>query len=356
MSPFSRTTVASLFSAGLYVVVQAAEPGAEPFVQGTLTLNGKTYRAVCNCNEGVTDVERRLAQIAPLCNPSKVKIHQDHSSAIGLTAAEVRVNWGQPSDVTFGRVKENHFSCMDDRITEASLSTPGGDLGEFTLALAASGIPYDEATVTSLLSNYLATIPSDRLFYHCTDEAAMSSFDRSLGVEGLDLSQPDPALQSDIKAALSQPRNIGDSHFRNMVKNPSWYHVGRELPLVTMKAFLNVAWDKTNPNSKKVYLDVLNGRSDPKAFIEIASTQECELSGVAPLLPPKTRVTQALFSHLSAASDRRKEQAEFFIQSGYSSLSVEELRSRMDRYGAQWLETTGTLLARGLPFYRMTYV
>nr|CEL74781.1 TPA: hypothetical protein BN1205_025040 [Toxoplasma gondii VEG] len=231
MSPFSRTTVASLFSAGLCVVVQAAEPGAEPFVQGTLTLNGKTYRAVCNCNEGVTDVERRLAQIAPLCNPSKVKIHQDHSSAIGLTAAEVRVNWGQPSDVTFGRVKENHFSCMDDRITEASLSTPGGDLGEFTLALAASGIPYDEATVTSLLSNYLATIPSDRLFYHCTDEAAMSSFDRSLGVvsrtmalvlsngrsglqEGLDLSQPDPALQSDIKAALSQPRNVTSPYLR----------------------------------------------------------------------------------------------------------------------------------------------
>ncbi|CBZ53318.1 conserved hypothetical protein [Neospora caninum Liverpool] len=123
-----------------------------------------------------------------------------------------------------------------------------------------------------------------------------------------------------------------------------------------MKAFLNVAWDKTNPSSKKVYLDVLNGRSDPKAFIEVATTQECELSSVAPLLSPKLRTTQALFSHLNATSDRRKELAEFMTQNGYSSLSPEELRSRMDRYGAQWLETTGAVLARGLPFYRMTYV
>lgn len=53
--------------------------------------------------------------------------------------------------------------------------------------------------------------------------------------------QPDPSLQSDIKTALAQSRNvrldgdnvlalytalpsqIGDSHFRNMIKNPSWY-------------------------------------------------------------------------------------------------------------------------------------
>ncbi|CBZ53319.1 conserved hypothetical protein [Neospora caninum Liverpool] len=198
MSFFSRITVASLFSAGLYVVVQAAEPGAEPFVQGTLTLNGKTYRAVCNCNEGVTDVERTLAQIAPLCNPSKVKIHQDHSSTIGLNAAEVRANWGQPSDVTFGRVKEQHFSCMDDRVTEASLSTPGGDLGEFALALAASGIPYDEATATALLSNYVASIPSNRLFYHCTDEVALSSFDRSLGIVSITVTH----MESRFRAAL----------------------------------------------------------------------------------------------------------------------------------------------------------
>ncbi|PFH38722.1 hypothetical protein BESB_010640 [Besnoitia besnoiti] len=123
-----------------------------------------------------------------------------------------------------------------------------------------------------------------------------------------------------------------------------------------MKALLNVAWDKSNPSSKKVYIDVLNGKSDPKAFIEVATTQDCEESGVAPLLSPKTRATQALFSHLNAVNDRRKELAEFFTQNRYSSLSPEEFRSRMDRYGFQWLETTGAALARGLPVYRMTYV
>ncbi|PFH38721.1 hypothetical protein BESB_010630 [Besnoitia besnoiti] len=182
MAPFRYVTFAAALSVGLCAVAQALEPGAEPFVHGTLTLNGKTYRAVCNCNEGMTDVEKTLAQVAPICNPSKVKINQGHSSAIGLNAADVRANWGQPSDVTFARVKERYFSCLDDRTTEPSMSTPGGDLGEFALALAVSGVPYDEATATTLLSNYLATTPQNRLFYHCTDEAALSIFDRSLGI------------------------------------------------------------------------------------------------------------------------------------------------------------------------------
>ncbi|PHJ25687.1 membrane protein [Cystoisospora suis] len=355
MGCFSRVTVAAL-AAGLCAVARAAEPGSEPFVQGTLTLNGKTYRAVCNCSEGMTDVERKLAEVAPICNPSKVKIHQDHSSAIGLNAAEIRANWGQPADVTFARVKEHHFSCLDDRITEPTLCTPGGDLGEFTLALAVSGVPYDEATATTILSNYVATLPPNRLFYHCTDEAALASFDRSLGIEGLDLMQPDPSLQADIKTALAQPRNIGCSHFRNMVKNPSWYAPHLYLPLVAIRAFLNVAWDRNNPSQKKMYVDVLNGKSDPKAFVEVATTEDCEESGIAPLLAPKTRTSQALFSHLNAVNDRRRELANFFTQNGYSSLSAEEFRSRMDRYGFQWLETTGSALARGLPFYRMTYV
>lgn len=31
----------------------------DPFIQGTLKLNGKTYRAICNCNQGKKKTVRK---------------------------------------------------------------------------------------------------------------------------------------------------------------------------------------------------------------------------------------------------------------------------------------------------------
>lgn len=66
---------------------------------------------------------------------------------------------------------------------------------------------------------------------------------------------------------------------------------------------------------------------------EIATTEDCEAAGVAPLLRARGRQARALISHMNAVSARRKELAAFFTKNGFCSLSAEELASRMDRYG-----------------------
>ncbi|OEH76769.1 hypothetical protein cyc_06078 [Cyclospora cayetanensis] len=177
-------------------------------------------------------------------NPSNVKIHQDKSAAGGLSASEVRSIWGQPSDATFANVSESHFACLDDRVTAPSLYTPGGDLGEFALALTACGTAPNDAIILQILNAYVASVPGTRKFYHCTDDEALEHMESYLGVEGLDMFSPDPPTQAEITKALEQPRNVrffalltntlaahpivlhikvGDVHFRSMMKNPGWY-------------------------------------------------------------------------------------------------------------------------------------
>ncbi|KAL8435278.1 hypothetical protein Efla_002533 [Eimeria flavescens] len=338
----------------------------DPFIQGTLKLNGKTYRAVCNCNQGnskasavspipatahllswrksclcgepvqvfVQLIERRC-EARRNSNPSKVKIHQDKSADGGLSASDVRTVWGQPADATFTTVSETHFACLDDRISAPSLYTPGGDLGEFALALTACGTAPSDAVILQMLNAYVASLPSDRKFYHCTDDEAVEHMESYLGLEGLDLFSPDPPTQAEVSKALEQPRNVGDVHFRSMMKNPGWYHVEKGVSVAVMKAFFSLLWDAENPNQPRMQLDVLPGRHGPQAFLEIATTEDCEAAGVAPLLRAHSKQARALISHMNAVNSRRKELAAFLTKNGFCSLSVEELASRMDRYGAR---------------------
>jgi len=42
---------------------------------------------------------------------------------------------GHPKELTYVNVADQHFSCLDGRTENAVLATPGGDAGEFILAL-----------------------------------------------------------------------------------------------------------------------------------------------------------------------------------------------------------------------------
>merc|ERR1719408_841490 len=107
------------------------------------------------------------------CDISKVKIRQDHNGQSGLTLMDVGAIYGglalskaQREMVTLGSVAMTSLQCLDDRVTEPSIGTPGGDLGEFILALSsylaerdASGeaMPTQEV-VDALLQKYVESV------------------------------------------------------------------------------------------------------------------------------------------------------------------------------------------------------
>jgi len=331
----------------------------------------------CNCDKAA-QVSQSVAD-SKTCSVSKVTVHQDHTANAGITLSAVSAIWGntalskeQREKVTLRKVSETSFHCMDDRVTQASLFTPGGDLGEFILALSSylqerdpSGqmLPSQEV-VDALLGKYLETVPSGRPMVHCTDDRAIAHLEAQMPLENLDLSSPPDVSKASLLKMLTEVENHGDSHMRLMLKKPEWFQLNQFLVPMVVKSFYHLLWqqnsDPKSPlhQSPKLKLEVLVGDSNPQGFLEVSSGKVCNGDGMAPMLTPRTPQRAVLISHLDAVSLRREEFAAFFTRIANASprkINPKQLGQRLDRHGWLALETTGSRVAAGLPFYTLTY-
>ena len=93
------------------------------------------------------------------------------------------INLQTPSKQPYRPPSSHFFSCSDSRVSHPGLFTPGGDLGEFIIALASlekaqetKNVVFQQQDVTSMLSDYLSSM-TDRsgktMFYACTDDDAL---------------------------------------------------------------------------------------------------------------------------------------------------------------------------------------
>lgn len=314
----------------------------------------------CKCDESM---------VSSTCSVSKVTVHQDHAANVGISLAGVSAVWGsstlspeQREKVTLRKVAETSFMCLDDRVTQPSLFTPGGDLGEFILALSSylqerdpTGrmLPSQEV-VDALLSKYLQNIPESRPMVHCTDDRAISHLEAEMPLENLDLTAPPDHAKASLLQKLTEVENHGDSHIRLMLKQPEWFQLNEYLVPMAVKSFYRLLW-QSNP---KLKLEVLVGQSDPMGFLEVSSSELCHSGGVAPMLTPRSQQRSVLISHLDAVSLRRQELAAFFTRIANASprkINKDQLHQRLDRHGWLALETTGSRIANGLPFYTLNY-
>merc|ERR1719506_1357432 len=174
---------------------------------------------------------------------------------------------------------------MDDRVTKASIFTPGGDFGEFVLALASylqerdpteQMLPTQEV-VDELLMKYLETIPSSRPMIHCTDDRAIQHLEAEAPLENLDLRSPPDHAKASLLKQLTEVENHGDSHIRLLLKKPEWFQLSEYLVPMAVKSFYTLLWQQnSDPKSplyqqSKLKLEVLVGQSDPVAFLEVSS-------------------------------------------------------------------------------------
>jgi len=217
---------------------------------------------------------------------------------------------------------------MDDRVTQASLFTPGGDLGEFVLALSSylqerdptGQIRPSQEVVDALLEKYLETVPSTRPMVHCTDDRAISHLEAEMPLENLDLGAPPDHAKASLLKMLTEVENHGDSHIRLLLKKPEWFQLNQYLVPMVVKSFYHLLWQQnTDPKSAlakspKLKLEVLVGKSDPQGFLEVSSGEVCHGGGLAPMLTPRTPQRAVLISHLDAVSLRRAEFAAFFTR------------------------------------------
>ncbi|CAE7190338.1 Osgin1, partial [Symbiodinium pilosum] len=282
----------------------------------------------------------------------------------GLSAQDVAARFGGPSlseeqrhRVSLLRAADATLACLDDRVTEPALTTPGGELGEFTTALAAylqekdgsSRSPPNQEVVDSLLGRYVESVPASRPVVFCTDERALKRIASELPTTNLDLNAPSPHLQAaGLLDKLTEPNSQGDSHFRLLLEDPGRYEVHPQLAPMVLRAFYRLMWNQNqDPDqraSPKLRLRVFSGEPDPQAFLEVSCQGACHdaLAAVAPGAGP------ALTSQLDAPTPRRKELAAFFARTSRSTprkVSEQSLAERIDQLALLALESTGSRVA-----------
>lgn len=120
----------------------------------------------CPCQEGSVPPQSLIETASHnLHRLSSVEIRQEHQGSGGLSLPELHERYGsvELSEEQRHRalvLANSSLDCLDDRVDQPVLATPGGELGEFALALAAymqekdSHNSPNQEVVDSLFANY----------------------------------------------------------------------------------------------------------------------------------------------------------------------------------------------------------
>jgi len=317
---------------------------------GNVTYNSEDYQVSCECDEqGIVEIEEVK------CKPTKIKLVQNQE---GEGASYEEISKKLEGDFAYAEVTRSSFSCLDGRITEEALGAPGGDAGEFVLGLIVyediTGKQLSEEEVQSTLEKYLECMgPS--YFYMCTDADSVDHIEKELAVEDIEILSPQESLQEDILEVIDEPSNIGDLHLRLLIEYPDLYSVNSEVVNYFIKAFYKILWDKENPLSELLYLEVLEGSHKETAFLEITTNKECLNEQVAPLVLPKDEDLSVFVNHLEAVLIRRSQTADFFSQN-LEGVSFNRMLKRLNHHGVLFLDVTGSYISKELPFYTAAFV
>lgn len=333
----------------------------------------------CQCPSG--GMGSRILSDSDLCELSQVSLRRDDHNNSGLATEEVTALFGngvmsqeQREKMVLANIALTSFDCLDDRLTQPSLSTPGGDLGEFILALAAyfrhmdpeHAHPPSQELVDMLFHDYLMTLPGSRPLVHCTDDYAINQIKAALAAENFDLNFPlDDINTTGLFNKLLDVDGQGDSHIRMMLKQPHWYELDGHIVPRVLTSFYTSLWAQNQDKNSSLYrsgklkLRVLHGVSNPQAFIEVSVNRDCLAHGVAPMLTPHQDGRHpVLVSHLDAVKTRREELADFFVRIANVSpfkTSKAVFFQHVDYFGLVALDVTGAQMAAHLPLYHISY-
>lgn len=331
-------------------------------IQGKIRINDIMYNTICDCSGGAISDHPESIE----CDPSQLKIHEDKSGE-GLSFDSIRKIIGSPGDLTYVNVAETHFSCIDGRISDGVLATPGGDAGEFILALhiyedmlGGFNRQLTQEAVDRFFVGYLKYMKQEK-FYMCTDDGAIEHLEADSGLEvNIDLLRnPPEANKKDLLSFLMKPENTGCAHIKRMLRMPDFYSIRLEIVQMFLTSFYKVLWNGDSSLKGRLRLDRLVGQHKEAAFLEVRSNEACKTAQIAPLIKQKNEAGQIYTNHIDAVSIRRMELAKYFVNEvnhHQEPLDVETMHHRLNKHGLAFLEVTGSYIAKNLPFYTLNFV
>lgn len=286
----------------------------------------------------------------------------DPALSVEEHVATARVEWTKLAELLLDRPE----SCVDGRDEHAVVGTPGGDAGEFLLALAAlegvRGEPLEDAEIERLFDAYLDAFGG---FYLHTDEHALHHAKAEMAkVPELaryakrirhDLPAPPRAIRDAVLDHLVRPDNVGCGHLRLMLKHPDDYLVRRSLVQTVLRGYFERLFDG-QPGLEFV---VLEGGHAEAAVVTVLVDRDVESYSSIPTIVPRHAGTQVFVYHPQVAAYLRHQEARFLLDVhdwlvGHD-VDAETMYQQIAAIAAVQLDATLGHLAEGLPVFEVRF-
>jgi rhodanese-related sulfurtransferase len=294
-----------------------------------------------------------------------------------LTQAHIERHVGDPSQVRWARLAAllltGRRSCVDGRDEQGVIGTPGGDAGEFLLALASvenvTGKAFDEKAVEELLFQEVEVF--GRFYMHTDTQAwgrlvAAVAADKRLADAGLPaaedeagwhtfLDHPPVEARAVVLEHLINPAHMGCGHLKLMLTRPEDYGVRPALVRAFLSAYHNLRWQGV----MELEFITLEGVHDEAAVLTVFVEEDLWDMASIPLVSPSVGPRQVFVAHPQVAAKHRDHYVEFFRRLPQwvtlESHQVEPLRKEMNDLANRQLGHTLKNLANGLPIFEARF-
>lgn len=263
-------------------------------------------------------------------------------------------------------------SCVDGRDDHGVIGTPGGDTGEFALALAAyeavTGVTLEQQHIDALVQAWLDTFGR---FYLHSDTPTVNTLIPKLRadprltklLEPLTqpmhwrtfLRGPPEAAREPLLDWYMKPEAMGCGHLKLMALHPETYGVRPGLVAQVLRAFWTTRW-KGAPEPEYV---VLGGSHGEGAVVNVTLDEKLWTFSRVPLLSPSVDGLQMFVNHPQVARQLRSHVAEFLLRVEALLPAVPSQRNalveKVYELGQRHLEATLGVLASGLPMFEVQF-
>lgn len=311
---------------------------------------------------------KRRGQLSPL--PPWAK--GDAKQAFSLEEIDEHV--GHPRSVRWIKLAaflvNGRLSCVDGRDHVAVVGTPGGDAGEFVLALGAleklSGTPLSQEAIAGLLRRRLEAF--GRFAFHTDTHAG----DRQIAairadpriapaVAGMSdplqwrrfFAAPPLEVRGALAELMSNPAHVGCGHLRLTIQHAAKWGVREGLTQAVLRAAVDQRW----AGAQELEITPLPGGHNEGAVVNVHVADELDAFSLVPLVAPSISGRQMFVNHPDVASFLRRQTARWLSQQHDlcgKPPSAAALFEEMQRLHQQQLLATLGELAAGLPIFDVT--
>jgi len=295
----------------------------------------------------------------------------------GLTIEQVEAHIGDPLSVRWIKlaalVLHAHLSCIDGRGDRGILGTPGGDAGQFILALAATEAilerSLDAHTIAGLLERRIDALGG--LYMH-TDHQAWSASLESMRVDPrleptlaelgdpTELRQfirrPPLAVRETVIEHLCDPSANGCGHLRLMLQHSDQYRLRPGLVADFLGAFFHARWE----GAFRAEYESLHGQHDERAVLNTRIEGKLQPFSPVPLVSPSSLGSQMFVNHPQVSQFLLQLLVDFLLlQTDLIPEFEKNLRpallAEVSALDALHAKNSLAYLARGLPIYEVVF-